>query len=282
MTMKSPHILVACAAAALLVLSAVSPAQACRLALVVGNADYSFGRLRNPVNDATDMAQALDDVGFRVTTVTDVDKERFARQVERFCQTIRQDDVAMFYYAGHAVQINNRNYLLGTDSGLSENVSIERIGLDLQDIMNRMATADMSIVVLDACRVNPYAGYYLSGDGETLTRSFRGIQLRPQQGLANARRAKGTFIAFATDIGMVAYDGKGRNGTFTKYLLKHIRTPGYRLEDVFKRVREDVARETGDRQIPWDSSSLTGLFYFVKPQDKHIYKKNPKAFVPAF
>lgn len=257
-------------------------ADASRFALVVGNSSYSFGFLKNPKNDAIDISKALQEVGFKVDTLIDVNKRQFIDSVESFSRKIGPDDVAMFFYAGHAIQVDNINYLLSVGESVRSEVQLDDIGVDLQFVMQKMERADMSIVVLDACRVNPYSKYYISENNGKLTRDFRGIGLRPKAGLAGARRSKGTFIAYATDIGSVAYDGDGRNGIFTKHILKNIKKPGYRLEDVFKRVREGVAQETGDSQIPWDSSSITGVFYFVPPQDRVIYQRDRNAFVPAF
>ena len=228
-----------------------------RKALVIGNSDYKTAALKNPVNDATDLSRVLREVGFQVQTVLDGTPEDMSRAIQRFSNRVTRDDVALFYYAGHAVQFNNENYLLpvGTEA--------ESGAIKLTKAMNSLNNADISIVIVDACRNNPKDSYYQTTDG-VLTRSARGIGSRAKTGLAPPKRSMESFVAYSTDVGNVAEDGVGRNSTFTKYLLRYIKTPGIRLERVFKKVRESVARETDGGQIPWDSSSITGDFYFVK------------------
>lgn len=267
---------------ALIVVLIISSKGFCsRKALVIGNANYQFGKLKNPVNDAEDISNALRDVGFEVNLLVDADLNEIEKGIFKFSSKLSSDDIALFYYAGHAIQHNEENYLLPINSRLIEEIDLEEISYKLTEVINNMQKSDLSIVILDACRDNPFNNYYRS-QGSSLTRSYRGIGLKPKVGLAYTRRAQGTFIAYATDPGSVAFDGGGRNGVFTKYLLRYIRMPGYRLEDVFKRVREEVIQETNSMQIPWDSSSITGVFFFVKPQDKIIKKEDKNIFTPVF
>lgn len=251
-----------------------------RKALVIGNADYPFGELKNPLNDAKDMTKVLKEIDFHVVTLLDAGKPAIAKTLAEFSEDLESEDVALFYYAGHALQINNENYLLGCNIE-GEEVRIDDYSIKVTDLTNKMERSAMSIIILDACRTNPYSDYYIS-DNNVLTRSKRGIGIQLDPGLAPPKRAMGTFIAYSTGIGDVASDGYGENGLFTKYLLRYIKKPGFRLEDVFKRVRESVARESDGKQIPWDSSSITGVFHFVKPEDRVIRRKDKKIFTPAF
>ena len=228
-----------------------------RKALVIGNSAYKTAALKNPINDATDMSRVLEEVGFQVQTVFDGNQEEMNRAIQRFSDRVTRDDVALFYYAGHAVQFNNENYLLPVGA------EAESSAIKLTKAMNSFNNADISIIIVDACRNNPGDTFYQNQNG-TLTRSSRGIGVHAKAGLAPPKRSIESFVAYSTDIGNVAEDGTGINSTFTKYLLRYIKTPGIRLEAVFKKVRESVGRETNGNQIPWDSSSITGDFYFVK------------------
>jgi uncharacterized caspase-like protein len=234
-----------------------SEAQCGRKALLIGNGKYQYAALRNPENDAGDLSNVLKDLGFQVETIINGNKNEMKNAIHSFARRISRDDVAFFFYAGHAVQMNNENYLLPVGD------SAEEGAVKLTDVINALKNSDISIVVLDACRNNPKEEYYQIENG-ILARSSRGIGRVPKTGLAPPKRSMESFVAYSTDVGNVAEDGSGRNSTFTKYLLRRIKTPGVRLEAVFKKVREDVANETNGRQIPWESSSITGDFYFVK------------------
>jgi uncharacterized caspase-like protein len=254
---------------------------AARYALVIGNGKYTFDPLKNAVNDARELAKALDGVGFNVTTVKDADKKEMEKAIDELSKKLSKHDESFFFYAGHALQIENENFLLPVDIYGNEEVRIDQESVKLTDIINKVQNANLSIVVLDACRNNPFTNYYVNEEG-VLTRSFRGITTRPKKGLAQAKRAIGTLIAYSTAVGDVAYDGDSDNSVFTKYLLRFVKEPGLPLENVFKKVRVAVANETHKRQIPWDSSSITGDFYFVKPQDKVLRKVDARVFTPVF
>lgn len=228
-----------------------------RKALVIGNSNYFVDALKNPINDAKDMSRVLEEVGFEVFTVLDARKMELDRAVKQFSSKVTRNDVALFYYAGHALQINNENYLIP--------IGIRNGGhaVKLTDAMNSFNHADISIIIVDACRNSPNNNFIQKDDG-TLIRSSRGVVRKAKTGLAPPKRSIESFVAYSTDIGNFAEDGTGRNSTFTKHLLRYIKKPGLRMEAVFKRVREAVARETSGTQIPWDSSSITGDFYFVK------------------
>ncbi len=252
-----------------------------RYALVIGNGDYRDAPLKNPVNDARAMSDALDEVGFVVKTMNNATKREMQRAVERFSSRLSQNDKAVFFYAGHAIQANNENYLLPLGVSIVEDINVEKAFVKVTDIINKMSKSDISIVVLDACRTNPYSDYYLQNNG-VLTRSYRGIGVKPKAGLAPTKRAMGTLIAYSTDIGNVAYDGRNSNSVFTQNLVKYLKIPGLPVENVFKKVRVAVERATDGKQTPWDSSSITGDFYFVEPKDKIIHESDKRVFTPVF
>jgi len=222
-----------------------------RVALVIGNASYAVSPLRNSANDAADLAAALKGLGFTVLLRTNVTRRQMVESVREFGNRIKRGGVGFFYYAGHGIQSRGKNFLIPVDAQLQSESDLEFESMDANMVLSQMDDAGnrVNIVVLDACRDNPFA------------RSFRSTS----RGLAQMDSAKGSFLAYATSPGSVASDGAGRNGTYTKHLLESLKQPETRLEEVFKRVRLGVANETGNRQIPWDSSSVLGDFYFKLP-----------------
>jgi hypothetical protein len=227
---------------------AAAPAER-RLALVIGNGAYPTSALRNPVNDVQGMARALADVGFEVQAHENAGRRVMRRAIGDFGDRLRSGGVGLFYFAGHGVQVAGRNYLIPTDAEIQGERDIEIEGVDVGTVLGRMEAARnrMNIVILDACRDNPYASRFRV----------------PVRGLASIDAPSGTIIAYATAPGRVAADGSGPNGVYTGELLRVIRQPGLRLEDVFKRVRVAVQETTRGEQIPWESSSLVGDFMFV-------------------
>lgn len=223
-----------------------------RVALVIGNGAYKASPLKNPVNDATDMAQALRDKGFLVILKTNASRRQMVESVRDFGNQIKRGGVGFFYYAGHGIQSKGRNYLVPVGVDVQSEADLEFETVDASMVLAQMDDAGnrVNIMVLDACRDNPFA------------RSFR----TASRGLTQLDGAKGSFLAFATSPGSVASDGDGRNGIYTKHLLTSLRQSDTKLENVFKRVRVEVAKETGNKQIPWDSSSVLGEFYFNQTQ----------------
>lgn len=219
-----------------------------RVALVIGNSAYADAPLKNPANDAADMAAALRGLGFEVILRTNAGRRQMVDAVREFGGQIRRGGVGLFYYAGHGVQSNGRNFLIPVGATLEGEADLEFETMDANMVLAQMDQAGnrVNIVVLDACRDNPFA------------RSFRSAA----RGLAQLDAARGSFLAYATAPGSVAADGTGRNGIYTKHLLESLRQPDTKLEEVFKRVRIEVAKETGNKQIPWDASSVLGDFYF--------------------
>ena len=230
----------------------LAQSQTQRVALVIGNSNYKNGsNLRNPVNDANDMAKVLKNLNFEVILLTNADLRSMDQGLEKFYRKLQSGAVGLFYYAGHGVQVNGENYLVPVDADLAREseVSYEAVPLGkllgaIRDIEN-----DVNIIILDACRDNPFA--------RSWTRSSSSRGLAPVQ-----NSATGSFIAYATGPGNTAQDGTGRNGTFTEALLKHLPNENQNIEEIFKRVRVDVAKKTKNEQVPWTTSSLIGDFYF--------------------
>lgn len=220
-----------------------------RLALIIGNGAYPASPLKNPVNDANDMADTLNTLGFEVILAIDSDRKSMVQAISKFGDKLPGIDVGLFYYAGHGIQIDGRNYLIPVDAQIRMESEIEFESVDVGRLLAQMenAKSKVNIVMLDACRDNPFA------------RSFRSSN----QGLAKMDAPRGSYIAFATSPGALAADGGGRNGIFTECLLANLKIPGLKIEDVMKRTRIGVAQATKNQQLPWDSSSLMGDFYFV-------------------
>jgi len=229
------------------------PAGGRRVALVMGNSAYlHVPPLANPVNDATDVSAALRAIGFEVITLTDGTYALMLDAVERFRRAMAGASVGLFYYAGHGIQAQGQNYLLPVDANAVEEYQLKAMALDaalVMDVMN-MAAAGLNIVVLDACRNNPFAP---SGRGIGTARglSVMGTDL------------KGALIAYATGPGKEAMDGDGRNGIYTAALLRHIGTPGLDIKEVFDRVGAEVALATKGAQTPWINSQFYGKFALV-------------------
>jgi len=222
-----------------------------RIALVIGNSAYKDSPLVNPTNDANDMAQSLAHFGFEVTLRENLSLNEMKMAIRAFGEKIRNGGVGLFYYAGHAMQVNGRNYLIPVGASINAEAEVEYETVDVGFVMAQMESAGnpLNIVILDACRNNPFA------------RSFRSAA----RGLASIDAPSGTLIAYATAPGSVASDGDSRNGLYTQELLNYMRMPGFKIEDVFKRVRIAVQKSTNGKQVPWESSSLTGDFYFSGP-----------------
>ncbi len=218
-----------------------------RVALIIGNAAYpGAGALKNPANDARDIAAKLRKLGFDVTVRTDVVQKEMLRSLTDFGDKVQSGSEVLFFYAGHGMQVRGRNYLIPIDAEIRSESSVSSEAVDVDQLLDKLSAARLSIVILDACRNNPFE------------RQFRG----GGQGLAQINAPTGTLIAYATAPGKVAADGEGRNGLYTAELLSAMDIPGIKIEDVFKRVRGNVVKKSGDAQTPWESSSLTGDFYF--------------------
>lgn len=225
-----------------------------RIALVIGNGAYtSAPPLKNPPNDARDMAATLRALGFDVTHGINVNQRDMKRLIREFGQKLKTGGSGLFYYAGHGVQSKGRNYLVPVDAEIQSEAEVEDSSVDASLVLNYMDDAQngLNIVILDACRNNPFA------------RSFRSAS----SGLAQVDAPTGTLIAYATAPGRVASDGTGQNGLYTSELLKQMRVPGLSVIEMFMRVRAEVMKQTGSKQVPWEASSLVGMFYFSAPRN---------------
>ena len=219
---------------------------------MIGNAAYESGPLRNPVNDATDVAAALQRLGFDVSLLRDAKMRAMEEAIETFSQKLRKGGVGLFYFAGHGLQVAGENYIvpIGARIGREQDVRFETV--QVGRVLGGMEDAgnDVNLIILDACRDNPFARSFRSG---------------AQRGLAVSSAVRGSLMAYATSPGKTAADGDGRNGVYTQQLLKYITTPGMKVEDVFKRVRLSVEDATNGQQTPWEMTSLRGDFYFTGP-----------------
>lgn len=232
--------------------SALPALAAKRVALVIGNAAYeNVVALRNPRNDAEDVSGKLEKLGFEVTVGTDLSLDAMRRKIREFVTTLPGSDVALFFYAGHGLQVDGKNYMAPLDARLTSYDDLEFEALPMELVLSAMErNSKTNLIFLDACRNNPLA--------ENLARSMGTRSTAVGRGLAPVDTGVGTLISFATQPGNVALDGTGRNSPFTEALLRHLGRPGQDITRSMVDVRRDVLASTGGKQVPWDSSSLTG------------------------
>jgi tetratricopeptide (TPR) repeat protein len=223
-----------------------------RLALVIGNSAYRFAnKLLNPSNDAIDMVRALQNLNFEVVEGRDLDKRQMEDKLREFGRKLDGGNLALFFYAGHAIQVDGRNYLLPIDAKLERAGDLSLDTIDVSLVLAQMETVDrVNLILLDACGDNPLA--------RSLARTLGARSASVGRGLARFHGDVGTMIAYATQPDNVALDGEGRNSPFTSALLKQIGTPGLEISSIMQRVRADVIRMTNHKQVPWESSSLIG------------------------
>jgi uncharacterized caspase-like protein len=240
------------------------PAAQKRVALVIGNAGYQFTpKLDNPRNDAGDVAAALRKLGFQVVEGFDLDKAAFDRKVRDFAGALPGAEVAVFFYAGHGLQVSGQNYLVPVDAQLA-NLSALDFEMVRLDLVHRTMEREVktNILFFDACRHNPLA--------RNLARALGTRSLEIGRGLAQVEAGAGTLISFSTQPGNVALDGTGRNSPFSGALVKQLNQSSDDVGAILIAVRNDVMKETERKQVPWEHSALTGRFYF-----------NPAGPVPA-
>lgn len=246
-----------------------------RYALIIGNGDYDFSPLANPANDASDMAEKLRKLRYKVTLVTNQEPGEFRKTVAGFYQSITESNaVSLFYYAGHAVQLRNKNYLIPVKAEVNSEADIRRLAYPMNDLFAALkrSNSEQNIIILDACRNNPFEVRAGTEGNRGLARVTREKSKKLSElavGLAPVEAPPGTLVAYATEPGNVAEDGRGRNGTYTRALLRHI-SKAETAEALFKKVRKDVLRETRNRQTPWEHSSLLETFYFSPPKNREV------------
>lgn len=228
--------------------SNISPRNSKRIALVIGNASYNSAPLKNPLNDAADISAALRQSGFEVIDQRNATLQEMTRGIREFGDKLLKSDVGLVYYSGHGLEVKGRNYLLPVNASMIREDEIAFQAVDANLILEKMNTAKKSvnILIVDACRDNPFA------------RSFRSVN----RGLAQMDAPTGTIVSFSTAPGKTASDGDGRNSPFTKNLVKAMMRADMPIEAMFKEVRKSVVEETKGQQTPWESSSLIGDFYF--------------------
>lgn len=224
-----------------------------RTALVIGNTNYRDAPLRNPANDAKAIGVQLQKLGFRTDVLLDAGRQQMADSIAAFGNALaRSKGVGLFYYAGHGAQLAWRNYLIPVDAEIEKLEDLRSKTVELNSVLQGLVKAanPMNVIILDACRDNPFGNKVLA----------------EQKGLSQFDAPPGSLLAYATSPGNTAADGDGQNGLYTENLLRELETPAAKIEDVFKRVRLAVRRRSEGRQIPWESTSLEEDFYFRPPK----------------
>jgi hypothetical protein len=240
-----------------------------RIALVIGNSAYAGAPLVNPANDARAMSDTLRGLGFTVVELRDAQKAQMVDAIAKVRDSLKgKQGVGMLYYAGHGLQLDWHNYMVPVDAKMTKAADVADQAVDINSVIDAFKGAGnrMNILVLDACRDNPFAG--------TTT----------GKGLAQLDAPPGTFLAYATAPGNVAEDGdiKSGNGLYTQFLLEELKKPVSKIEDVFKRVRLQVRQKSQGRQIPWESTSLEDDFFFNTGKVMAVAKPSESAKETAF
>jgi uncharacterized caspase-like protein len=247
-----------------------------RLALVVGNSAYTgVASLKNPINDATDIAKKLTSLKFDVSLVVNADRRRMLTALDEFRGRLGASDIALIYYAGHGIAVNNESFLLPVDvtSEISmrhndgEAATIEGQTVSMAALVAPLQSAKLGIVILDACRNTPgkptLGLNVVSTSGDTTVRRSVPIARGIAPTIVPVSSKGGVFRAYATELGSESDDGDGRNSPFTTALLRHIATPGISISELMIRVRKDVLQSTGNLQRPWEEGALNESFYFA-------------------
>ncbi|MEM9054527.1 MAG: caspase family protein, partial [Pseudomonadota bacterium] len=236
-----------------IIFATTAMAQDRRVALVIGNTAYqNVPTLANPRNDAADMSEALTLAGFEVVEGLDLTRDEMVETVREFVNRLDGASTGFFFYAGHGLQVDGRNYMIPVDMVLRSEADLELSAIDMNLILSQMERDPrVNIIMLDACRDNPFAS--------SMSRSLA-------NGLAPMEtRSVGTLIVYSTQPGATADDGMGRNSPFTRAFLKQSTVPGLEIQQMIRRVRSDVIDATDQRQVPWDHSSLTGDVFLIPP-----------------
>ena len=237
-----------------------------RLALVIGNANYEKGELKNPVNDARLIASTLDSLNFEVLLYENLQTRRdMLSAVNEFGAKLPEYEASFVYYAGHGIQMNNENFLLPTKEVFEMEIDVEDYGVSVQRILKYIETVDVkkiNVLVIDACRDNPFESNW------NATRSLKG------SGLAKVNPPTGSLIAFSTDSGNTAPDGERGNSIYTKSLSKNLLKPDTSIEQIFKYVRQEVLEQSQGIQKPVENNTLIGDPYIFNKSNyfKSIYE----------
>lgn len=247
------------AVSGLLLLLLTSVAHAERRALLIGNASYDVRPLYNPGNDVDEMQKKLEQLRFKVTPLKNLRRAEMRKRIRQFASSIRDGDEAIFYFSGHGAQVSGENYLLPIKHDIQQEFEISDGGVSLNFVLGQLVNAPSryNVVILDACRDNPFHS------------EFKSVS----RGLARLPKSVGsTLVAFAASPGGVSNDGQGRNGTYTKHLLKHMGTPGITLSQMFNRVRKDVYQASRKQQFPKEENGLFEDVYLgsLKPLSERV------------
>ena len=225
-----------------------------RHALIIGNSKYQEAPLRNPANDAKAMAEELKRTGFEVALHVDAGREQMLQAITAHeAYLAKRNAIGLFYFAGHGAQLAWRNYLIPVDAVIDKLEDVQSRAVELNTLLQGLTRAKnpMNVIVLDACRDNPF-----------------GTRVPTEQkGLSQFDAPLSSLLAYATSPGNVASDGEGANGLYTESLVRELKVPEAKIEDVFKRVRLNVRRRSQGQQIPWESTSLEEDFYFLPPKE---------------
>ncbi|VAW96243.1 hypothetical protein MNBD_GAMMA22-1265 [hydrothermal vent metagenome] len=247
-----------------------------RFALVIGNSDYRYATtLKNPKNDSSDMAKTLKGLYFETTLIQNATKLQINSAIKKFIIKLKKNGgVGLFYYAGHGVQFEGSNYLIPTETKAGSELEIKSQSFDISNLLNglRNIAEATNIIILDACRDNPFKNIHPPGIRSSPksrsvatagNRSLVRITIpKLDSGLSKLDAPSNTLIAFATAPGKVAIDGQGRNSPYTANLIESLQRSGLTIDEVFRRVRLNVAKQSNGKQIPWESSSMMQRFYF--------------------
>lgn len=231
-----------------------------RIALVIGNSAYQqVERLANPVNDAADMAAALERIGFSVRLETDLTYDAMRRALRDFSAASADADMAVLYFAGHGFEIDRQNYLVPVDARLAADRDVPYEAVPIDHLLAAVGGArTLRLVVLDACRNNPFAS----------TMRLSSAQRSLGRGLARIEPTAGVLVGYAAKEGTTAADGDGRNSPYTAALLAHLGEPGLEVDFLFRKVRDAVMQSTGGRQEPFTYGSLPGQQIFLVPPER--------------
>ena len=242
---------------AIIILATLSGAASAqeRVALLIGNSNYSTSRLQNPENDARAMGDVLARCGFDVTVRTNLSQREMDTSIDEFCARLGPGKIGLFYFSGHGIQYEGHNFMMPIGEPLVNLTDVKYNAVNLNKVLDNMKSRDayLNILILDACRVDPAGRSFTRGSSD--------------KGLAKMESPLGTIIAYATAPGTVASDGTGGNSPYVKALIENLPTPGLRCEDVFMRVRKSVMKETDNKQTPWENNCITEPFYFMGQGD---------------
>lgn len=240
-----------------------------RIALIIGNGNYISSVLPNPENDAKAMKIALESLGFTVMKYENLRQIDMKRAIDEFGASLKNYEVGLFFYAGHGIQSKGNNYLIPVDAELKSEEDVELNCVEANRVLVKMEASGskVNIVILDACRNNPFE--------RSWTRASNG------KGLAFMDAPGGTLIAYSTSPGRTASDGSGNNSPYTSAILESIRVPDITIIEMFQNVRSIVSQKSDKQQIPWESTSLTGNFYFNSEKNDSPAIQNPVPVTPA-